>query len=176
MKLAVLVFFSLLCFVAQTVLIPAGSGGFPARPDVLVVFVFAWGLLLGPTQAIIAGSLAAVLQEFVSAAPAGTQLLAMAPVVLLSGVRRIEVIEHPLALALVVSPIVTALYSGLTALCLGAAGWQFDWLGSLVEVIGPTALSNLMLTPVFYLLVVVVVELFGFTRAGGGATRPVWMD
>ena len=173
MKLAVLVFLSLLCFVAQTVLVPAGPGVFLARPDILVVFVLCWGLLLGPNQALFAGTLAAVLQEWVSAAPPGTHLLAMVPVVLLSIVRRIEVIEHPLALALVVSPAATALYSGVTAFCLAAAGWQVDWVGSLVEVVAPTALSNLLLTPVFYLLVVVAVELFGFTRPGGGIPRPL---
>lgn len=176
MKLVVLAFFSLICFTAQTVLIGPGSGGFPARPDILVVLVFVWGIVLGPTQAIIAATIAGVLQECVSAAPAGTQLLAFVPVALLSGVRRVEVIEHPLALALVLSPVATGLYAGITALCLAMAGWRVDWVGSLIDITVPTTLSNLLLTPVFYLLVVIAVAVFGFTRPGGGVPRPLWQD
>ncbi|MEK7215548.1 MAG: rod shape-determining protein MreD [Chloroflexota bacterium] len=176
MKLAVLAFSSLICFTAQTVLIGPGGGGLPARPDILVILVFVWGIVLGPTQAIIAGAIAGVLQECVSAAPAGTQLLAFVPVVLLSGVRRVEVIEHPLALAMVMSPFTTAIYAGITALCLATAGWQVEWVGNLVGVIAPTALSNFFLTPFFYLLVVMAVEVFGFTRPGGGVPRHLGQD
>lgn len=171
MRFVLLLALTATLFLVQTSLPPAAS--WPGRPDLLLVLVFAWGLVLGPSQAVAALALVGLMLEAVSAAPAGTQVLALAPAVALSIVRRAEIMAHPVLLGVVLMPLVSLAFYGVTALALATAGPGGDPLGGFVDLWLPAIASNVLATPVVYASIVALTGALGLTRSGVGVVRRV---
>jgi len=171
MRFSLLLVLTAALFTVQTSLPP--SAGWPGRPDLLLVLVFGWGLVLGPPQAVAALGLAGVLSEAASAAPPGTQLLALAPAAALSILRRAEIMEHPVLLGVVLMPLVTLASYGITAVVLLATGMGGGSLDGLVDQWLPGLAGNVVLTPLMHTAITFLAEVLGLTRSGIGTVRRV---
>ena len=161
-----------LLFIQSSVL-PAPSGALSARPDLLLLFVLAWSLVFGQGQGVAAAGLAGVLLDTVSAAPLGAHLVALAPAVLLTTLRRVEFTDSPLALSLVLAPMATAAYYLVLALTLQLNGWHVDWTDGVLLVLAPAMVVNLLLSPFFYWGVTALARRLGSIHPTGIESRPL---
>ncbi len=153
MKLIVLVaLLVLLLFVQVSIDFPRW-GFIAVRPDFLLLLVLSWGLVFGTTQAVVAGAVAGVLLDTMSAAPFGTHLAALAVVALLTTLRHLELMDTAAAYILVLTPLATLAYYGSVALLFTVSARPVDWSAGIIGVVFPALVINALLSPVIYVLV-----------------------
>ena len=165
MRFATLLALALLFLVIQTVVLGPGAG-LLVRPDLLLLLVVLWGLTLGVSQGLMAATVAGLLSDSVSAAPLGMHVLALMAASLVVAVRRIELVESRFALALVIAPLGTAVYYGVSVLVLQFSGWPVDWPAAAAARLVPALLINTAVTAPLYVLISLIAERLGAPYTG----------
>lgn len=121
--------------------------------DLPLLVVVSWGLLGGPREGILWGFIAGFAVDLLSGAPFGAATLAMMAVGFLSGLGEAAVFRGHIALPLLIMFLATFLYDLIFLLVVRMSGTPVAWVDSLFRLILPSAILNVVLTPVIFLLV-----------------------
>ena len=174
MKILVLTFLALiLLFIQSSVLTPFGAW-FPARPDLLLLLVIAWGVAFGYGQGVVALALCGFLMDLASALPMGGHVLALVPVLILLLLFERQLMASKIVSSLLLVFSATFLYYLSLAIVLQFSGRHVDWGGSLVQTVVPGALINVVVSPLFFWVTAALASWLGVSRGGSSAVpRPV---
>jgi len=120
-------------------------------PDLPLLLVVSWGLLRGSRQGLLWGFVAGIFVDVFSGAPFGAATLPLMAVGFLAGLGETVVFRNVLLLMLAMF-LATVVYDVLFLLMVQMsggpareAGRSVEWSGSLVRVIGPSAVLNALL-------------------------------
>lgn len=161
-------------FLVQSVVLSPFGLWFPTRPDLLLLFVIGWTLAFGPGMGLAAAVVSGLLLDSASAAPMGSHVLASVFVVPLAlFFERQRVASKTLFIGGLVV-LATALYYVILLGARAISGAGVDLSGHLFYVVVPTALTNLVVCPLFILGAEALAGRTGARmRAGSGLTQPV---
>jgi rod shape-determining protein MreD len=120
--------------------------------DLPLLVVVSWGLLRGPKDGIIWGFIAGLAVDLFSGAPFGAATLALMTAGFLSGLGEAAVFRAHLALPLLVVFLATFVYDMIFLLVVQISGARVAWPDSLFRLVLPSAILNVVLTPVVFLL------------------------
>ncbi|MEX0786749.1 MAG: rod shape-determining protein MreD [Dehalococcoidia bacterium] len=149
MTLALGLFVVLVGAVAQTAILPAFSI-FGVQPSLLLVILVAWMAARGRRESLVLIPVAGFVQGLLDSQPLGLAMLAMAPLTVMTDVRERRFVESDLLTAVVLTVLATLVYEGIILLTLAVRGEQLEWLASVLDVLVPTAIANvLLLLPVY---------------------------
>jgi rod shape-determining protein MreD len=143
--------FLLVVAVLQASIVPtmAVGGVFADLPLVLVV---SWSLLRGVQQGMLWAFIAGIAVDLLSGAPFGAATFSLMAAAGLSGLARRSAVRAHLALLLVTSLLMTIIYGLVFLAILQVSGRSVDWLGSLYRVVLPSAIPNVVLMPLFFVV------------------------
>jgi len=130
-------------------------------PDLPLLFVVCWSLLRGTRAGLIWGLIAGLFVDLLSGSPAGAAAVALGVVGFLAGLAQRSAFRAQLLLPVVVTLVSTALYDLMLLLAMRLAGRTVLWIESLGRIILPSAILNLLLLPVVYILLRGVYRRFG---------------
>ena len=144
---------------AQASILPAFSI-FGAQPNLLVVLLVLWITVGGQRDALLLIPAAGFVQGLLDSQPLGLAMLALAPLILMTDVRELRLVESDLLPAVGLVALATLVYEGTVLLTLAVTGNHPDWLASVLDVLVPAAIANaLLLLPVYGLIRVASVDL-----------------
>ncbi len=134
---------------AQAAVMPSFSI-FGAQPSLVIVLLVAWMSIRGQREALFLIPAAGFVLGLLDGEPLGLTMLALAPLVLMTEVREWRRVESDLVPALVLTVAGTLVYETTVLLSLAVRGEQVSWLASIVNVLVPAAIANvLLLLPVY---------------------------
>ncbi len=122
-----------------------------ASPDLLLIFAACWTAIRGQDEALLVVPLAGLFRDVSGSDPIGTSVLGLLPIVLLWTLKERAAIEAKFLPALVLAGLGSILYSLVTMLVLATAGDGVPFFHGLLRVVLPSALVNLLFTPLLYL-------------------------
>ena len=138
--------------VAQLSVLPAFAL-FGAHPNLLIVLLVAWMTVRGQREALLLIPAAGFTQGLLDSQPLGLAMLALAPLILMTEVRELRLVDSALLPAVVLTALATLVYEGIVLLTLAVSGERLDWLASVRDVLVPAAFANvLLLLPVYGLV------------------------
>ena len=138
--------------IAQVSIMPAFSI-FGVQPNLVIVLLIAWMAVRERREALLLIPAAGFAQGLLDSQPVGLAMLALAPLILMTEVPELRLVESDLLPALVLTALATLVYEGTILLTLAVTGERIDWLVSLREVLAPAAIVNtLLLLPVYGLV------------------------
>lgn len=120
------------------------------KPDLVLLVVISWSLLRGAREGIIWALMGGIGLDLVSAAPFGTCTVILAGLSLLAGLGELSVFRTHLALPLIATLVATLIYDLFFLLFLYMRGCSIVWADTLVKVVLPSALFNVLLSPFIY--------------------------
>jgi rod shape-determining protein MreD len=120
------------------------------KPDLLLLMVISWSLLRGAKEGLIWALVGGIGLDLLSGAPFGTSTVALAALSLLAGRGELSVFRTHIALPLVATLIATLAYDLFFLLLLYARGNSMAWTDSLIKVVLPSTLFNVLLSPFVY--------------------------
>jgi rod shape-determining protein MreD len=134
---------------AQAAVMPSFSI-FGVQPSLVIVLLVAWMSIRGQREALFLIPAAGFVLGLLDGEPLGLAMLALAPLVLMTEVREWRRVESDLVPALVLTVAGTLVYETTVLLSLAVRGEQVSWLASIVDVLVPAAIANvLLLLPVY---------------------------
>jgi rod shape-determining protein MreD len=133
----------------QTTVIPHLSV-LDVKPDIMLLIVISWSLLRGAKEGMIWALVGGIGLDLVSGAPFGTSTVALVVLSLLAGLGELSVFRTHIALPLIATLIATLVYDLFFLLLLHARGCSIAWTDSLVKVVLPSILLNVLLSPFVY--------------------------
>ena len=123
---------------------------FGVHPSLIIVLLVAWMSIRGQREAMFLIPAAGFLLGLLDGEPLGLAMLALAPLVLMTEVRELRLVESDLVPALVLTVAGTLVYETTVLLSLAVRGEQVSWLASVIDVLVPAAIANvLLLLPVY---------------------------
>ncbi len=138
--------------VLQVSVLPAFSI-FGATPNLLIVLLVAWMTVRSQQEALLLIPAAGFAQGLLDSQPLGLAMLALAPLILMTEVRELRLVESNLLPAVVLTALATLVYEGVMMLALAVTGERMDWLAGLRDALLPAAIANvLLLLPVYGLV------------------------
>ena len=138
--------------VLQVSVLPAFSI-FGATPNLLIVLLVAWMTVRSQQEALLLIPAAGFAQGLLDSQPLGLAMLALAPLILMTEVRELKLVESNLLPAVVLTALATLVYEGVLLLTLAVTGERMDWLAGLRDALLPAAIANvLLLLPVYGLV------------------------
>lgn len=138
--------------VAQMSILPAFSI-FGVQPNVLIVVLVAWMSVRGRQEALFLIPAAGFVLGLLDSQPVGLAMLALAPLIPLTEVRELRLVESQLVPALALVAVASLAYETTILISLAVRGEHLDWLASVLDVLVPAAVANaLLLLPVYGLL------------------------
>lgn len=150
----------LLAVLAQVAILPAFSI-FGVQPNLVIVLLVAWMSARGRQEALLLIPIAGFVQGLLDSQPLGLVMLALAPLILMTEVRERRLVESDLLPAVVLTALATLAYETTTLLTLAVTGERPDWLASVLDVLVPAAIANvLLLLPVYGLVRLASLELW----------------
>ena len=120
------------------------------RPNLLLLMVISWSLLRGAQEGMIWALVGGIGLDLLSGAPFGTSTVALVTLSLLAGLGELSVFRTHIALPLIATLIATLAYDLFFLLLLYARGCSIAWTDSLIEVVLPSTLFNVLLAPFVY--------------------------
>jgi len=123
-------------------------------PDLPLLLVVSWGLLHGSRQGLLWGFVAGIVLDLFSGAPFGAATVPLMAVGFMAGLgenvvfRNVLLLLLTIFLATVVYDLLFLLMVQISAPGLLGTVHRVDWSGSLVRIIGPSAILNALLGPV----------------------------
>ena len=120
------------------------------KPDLVLLVVISWSLLRGAKEGIVWALMGGIGLDLVSGAPFGIHTLALAVLSLLAGLGELSVFRTHLALPLVATLVATLAYDLFFLLLLQMRGGSIAWVDSLIKVVLPSILFNVLLSPFIY--------------------------
>lgn len=138
--------------VAQMSVLPAFSV-FGAQPNLVIVLLAAWMATRRRRETLLLIPAAGLLQGLLDSQPLGLAMLGLAPMILMTEVRELRLVESDLLPAIAVTGAATLVYEATILLTLAVSGERVDWLASVRDVLVPAAIANvLLLLPVYGLV------------------------
>jgi rod shape-determining protein MreD len=120
------------------------------KPDLMLLMVICWSLLRGSKEGMIWALVGGIGLDLVSGVPFGTSTVALVVLSLLAGLGELSVFRTHIALPLIATLIATLVYDLFFFLLLYARGCSIAWTDSLVKVVLPSTLFNVLLSPLVY--------------------------
>jgi rod shape-determining protein MreD len=136
----------------QVAVVPSFSI-FGAHPNLLLVLLVAWFAVRDQREAFILVPLAGLALGLLDSYPLGLTMLALAPLILLSDVHDLRLVDSDFLPAVAVTAVATAAYEGVLLATLAVNGDSIGWLASVRDVIAPAIIANILLLPLLYVLV-----------------------
>ena len=137
---------------AQAAVIPAFSI-FGAQPNAVLVLLVAWMSVRGRREALVLIPAAGLAQGLIDSQELGVAMLALAPLILMTTVRDMRLVESDLVPAIAITAIGTLVYETVVLLTLAVRGEHLDWLASTTDVLVPATIANvLLLLPLYGVL------------------------
>lgn len=134
---------------AQAAALPAFSI-FDVHPNLVIVLLVAWMSARGRREALFLIPAAGFVLGLLDSQPLGLAMLALAPLILMTEVRELRLVESDVLPAVVLAALGTLAYETTILLTLAVRGEQIDWLASVLDVLAPAAIANvLLLLPVY---------------------------
>lgn len=136
----------------QVSVLPAFSL-FGVQPNVLIILLVAWMSIRGRREAFVLIPVGGLVLGLLDSQPLGLAMLAFAPLILLTEIREMRLIESDLLPAVILVALATLSYENTVLLTLAVQGEHPDWLSSVFDVLVPAAIANaLLLLPVYGLV------------------------
>ena len=129
---------------AQVSILPAFSI-FGVQPNLLIVLLVIWITVGGQRDALLLIPFAGFIQGLLDSQPLGLAMLAMAPLILMTRVKELRLVQSDLLLAMVLAAVATLVYEGTLLLTLAVTGERLDWLATVIEVLAPATIANVLL-------------------------------
>jgi len=149
----------LFAVLAQTSVMP-GFSIFGVQPNLVIVLLVAWMTVRGRREVLFLIPAAGFAQGLLDSQPLGLAMLALAPLILMTDVRELRLVESDLLPAVGLVALATLVFEGTVLLTLAVTGNHPDWLASVLDVLVPAAIANvLLLLPVYGLIRVASVDL-----------------
>ena len=120
------------------------------KPDLVLLVVISWSLLRGAKEGIVWALIGGIGLDLVSGAPFGIHTLALAVPSLLAGLGELSVFRTHLALPLIATLVATLAYDLFFLFLLQMRGTSIAWTDSLIKVVLPSILFNVLLSPFIY--------------------------
>ena len=141
------------CAIIQSSLIPA-VGFRLVRPDLVLDTVVIWAVTRGAREALPWGLMGGLMLDLVSGTPFGTLSLVLVIVAFLSSAGDINLFPNALWLPMVTVFVATFVHAVILLIVLRSLGIPNDWwLDTLRTVTAPTAVVNVVTTPLVYWVV-----------------------
>jgi rod shape-determining protein MreD len=153
----------LVAAVIQTALDPL-TGALGVTPDLVLIVVVCWALLMGSEEGMLLGALGGLLLDLMSGAPLGTHTLALALIGYLAGVVTFSPIRSRVIMPALVMAGSTVLYDAIVGVILRLTGWPLPDLRTMSMVMVPSLISNALVAPLIYWPVVRILEARGGLR------------
>lgn len=156
----VLAFFVVIvAVVVQAAVMPMFSV-FGAQPNLLLVLLIAWMTVRRRREALLLIPAAGFAQGLLDSQAVGVAMLAMAPLILMTEVRGLRLVDSDLLPAVGLVILGTIAYETIILVTLAVAGERLDWPASLLYVLAPSTIVNvLLLLPVYGLIQLASVDL-----------------
>jgi len=120
------------------------------KPDLMLLVVISWSLLRGAGEGMIWAMVGGIGLDLVSGAPFGTSTMALVVLSLVAGLGELSVFRTHIALPLIATLIATVAYDLFFLLLLYAGGRSIAWTDTLTNVVLPSTLINVLLSPLVY--------------------------
>lgn len=149
--MSVAIGFLLIAFacLAQVSILPQFSI-FGVQPNLVIVLLVSWIAVRGQREAFLLIPAAGFMLGLLDSEPLGLAMLAFAPLILLTEVRELRLVESHLLPALGLVVVASLVYEGSILLTLAVTGERTGWPGSVLNVLVPVAIANvLLLLPVY---------------------------
>ena len=144
---------------AQAAILPSFSI-FGVQPSLVIVLLVAWMSVRGQREALFLIPAAGFVLGLLESEPLGLAMLALAPLILMTQVKEWRLVESDLVPALLLTVAGTLVYETTVLLSLAVRGEQVSWLASIVDVLVPAAIANvLLLLPVYGLVRLASIDL-----------------
>jgi rod shape-determining protein MreD len=117
------------------------------KPDLMFLVVVSWSLLRGAEEGIVWGFIGGTFLDILSGGPFGVSALALMSVSLLTGLGETNLFRGHFLLPLAIIPFGTIIYYTLILIFLGLLGQPLSWDQSMLRVVLPAALVNLIVMP-----------------------------
>jgi rod shape-determining protein MreD len=120
------------------------------KPDLVLLMVISWSLLRGAREGMTWALVGGIGLDLLSGAPFGTSTVALVILSLVAGLGELSVFRTRIALPLIATLIATLAYDLFFLLLLHVEGRSIAWTDSLVRVVLPSTLVNVLLSPLVY--------------------------
>lgn len=120
------------------------------KPDLMLLMVISWSLLRGSKEGMIWALVGGIGLDLLSGAPFGTYTVILVALSLVAGLGQLSVFRTHIALPLIATLIATLVYDLFFLLLLHVRGYSIVWTDSLIKVVLPSALLNVLLSPLAY--------------------------
>ena len=120
------------------------------QPDLMLLMVISWSLLRGAQEGMIWALIGGIGLDLLSGTPFGTFTVILVILSLVAGLGELSVFRTHLALPLVATLVATLAYDLFFLLSLYARGYSIAWADSLIKVVLPSTLFNVLLAPLVY--------------------------
>ena len=120
------------------------------KPDLMLLMVISWSLLRGAQEGVIWALVGGIGLDLLSGAPFGTSTVALVTLSLVAGLGELSVFRTHIALPLIATLIATLAYDLFFLLLLHMQGCSIAWADSLIKVVLPSTLFNVLLAPFVY--------------------------
>jgi rod shape-determining protein MreD len=120
------------------------------KPDLVLLVVISWSLLRGSKEGVIWALVGGIGLDLLSGAPFGTSALALLVLSLLAGMGELSVFRTHIALPLIATLLGSLAYNLFFLLLLHMRGCSIAWADSLIKVVLPSTLLNVLLVPFIY--------------------------
>lgn len=152
MSLTIGLFLVITAVLGQSSVMPSFSI-FDAHPNLVIVLLVAWMAVRGRREALLLIPVAGFVQGLLDSQPLGVAMLGLAPLILMTEVRELRLVDSDLLPAVVITALGTLAYELTVLLTLVVTGDRPDWAASFLDVLVPAAIANvLLLLPVYGLL------------------------
>ncbi len=120
------------------------------KPNLMLLVVVSWSLLRGTREGMIWGFIGGFCLDLFSGAPFGLSALALLIVSFFSGLGQATVFRTQVILPLVTVLGASLIYDFIFLLALSFLGYPVVWPDSLIRLVLPASLLNVLLTPLVY--------------------------
>lgn len=149
MSLILALLVTLVAVLAQVSIMP-GFSIFGAQPNLLLVLLVVWTAVRPQREALLLIPIAGFALGLLDGRPLGVTMLALAPLILMTEVRGLRLVESELLPAVGLVAIATLAYETIILLTLAVAGERLDWAASPRYILAPALVANvLLLLPVY---------------------------
>jgi rod shape-determining protein MreD len=139
----------MLAALAQVAVLPSFSI-LGSQPSLIIVLLVAWMSIRGQREALFLIPAAGFILGLLDGQPVGLAMLALSPLVLMTEVRELRLVDSDFVPALLLTALATFVYETTLLVSLAVRGGSPSWLASVTDVLVPAVVANvLLLLPVY---------------------------
>ena len=120
------------------------------KPDLMLLMVISWSLLRGSKEGMIWALVGGIGLDLLSGAPFGTSTVILVALSLVAGLVELSVFRTHIALPLIATLVATLVYDLFFLFLLYVRGYSIVWTDSLIKIVLPSTLLNVLLSPFVY--------------------------